>query len=84
VLSAENIDEALEAECEWATMGDAGSTFDPGEIAAVFFTIYRYIFCRGKLNIYLYSGIPDRIQDTLSTAFVRCSLHHRGSTGIWS
>jgi hypothetical protein len=34
VLSGENVDEAMEAESEWETMGDSGSTFDPGVMAA--------------------------------------------------
>lgn len=34
MLSAENVDETVEAESEWETMGDSGSTIDPGVIEA--------------------------------------------------
>jgi hypothetical protein len=43
LLSAENVDEAVEAESEWETMGDSGSTFDPGVMAAalsIFIVMY--------------------------------------------
>lgn len=34
MLSAENVNEVVEGESEWETMGDSGSTFDPGVLAA--------------------------------------------------
>ena len=34
MLSAENVDEAVEKENEWETMGDSGGRFDPGVMAA--------------------------------------------------
>jgi hypothetical protein len=43
VLSVESVDEAVGAESEWETVGDSGSTFNRGVIAAAvsqFIVIY--------------------------------------------
>jgi len=43
VFSTENVDEAVETESEWETMGDSGSRFDPRVMAAAvlyFIVIY--------------------------------------------
>jgi len=46
VLSGENADEAVEAEREWETMGNSGSTFDSGVMAADASQFNGIIFCR--------------------------------------
>ena len=51
MLSAENVDAAVEAESEWETMGDSGSTFGLGVMAAavsqfmvIYFVETNYIY----------------------------------------